>query len=46
MNEIDMGDDSNITYVHEKEEREGKILPQGGGSVGGQIASSITAQSK
>ena len=30
----------------EKEERKGKILPQGGGSGGGQIGPSVAAQSK
>ena len=32
--------------MHEKEEREGKILPQGGGSGGGRIGTSVAAQSK
>ena len=33
-------------YMHEKEERKGKILPQGGGSGGGQIGPSVATQSK
>ena len=33
-------------YIHEKEEREGKMLPQGDGSGGGWIGSSIAAQSR
>ena len=32
--------------MHEKEEREGKISPQGGGFDGGQIGPSVAAQSK
>jgi len=32
--------------MHEKEEREGEILPQGGGSGGGWIGPSIAIQSK
>ena len=33
-------------YMHEKEEREGKMLPQGGGSGGGRIRPNVTTQSK
>ena len=33
-------------YMHEKEEREGKILPQSGDSGGGRIGPSIATQSK
>jgi len=32
--------------MHEKEERERIILPQGGGSCGGRIEPSVAAQSK
>ena len=32
--------------MHEKEEREGKMLLQGGGSGGGRIGASVIAQSK
>ena len=31
-------------YMHDKEEREGKMLPQGGGSDGGQIGASVAAK--
>ena len=34
------------TYMHEKEERERKILPQGGGSSGGRIGLSVATQSE
>ena len=33
-------------YMHEKEERKEKILPQGGGSSSGRIGPSVAAQSK
>ena len=33
-------------YMHEKEEREGKMLPQGDGSGGGRIGASVATQSK
>jgi len=33
-------------YMHVKEEREGKILLQGGGFDGGRIGPSVAAQSK
>ena len=32
--------------MHDKEERDGKVWPQGGGSGGGQIGPSIATQSK
>jgi len=32
--------------MHEKEEREGKMLPQGGGSSGGRIGPSVDIQFK
>jgi len=32
--------------MHEKEEKGGKMLPQGGGSGGGRIGSSVAAQSR
>jgi len=31
-------------YMHEKEEREGKMLPQGGGIGGSRIGPSVAAQ--
>ena len=34
------------SYMHEKEERKGNILPQGRGSGGGRIGPIISAQSK
>jgi len=33
-------------YMYEKEEREGKMLPYGGGYGGGRIGQSIAAQSR
>ena len=33
-------------YMHEKKEREGKKLPQGGGPCGDRIGPSVAAQSK
>jgi len=32
--------------LHEKDKREGKILPKGGGSGGGRIEQSVATQSK
>jgi len=31
-------------YMHEKDERKGKMLPDGGGSGGGQIRPSVATQ--
>jgi len=31
-------------YLHKKEEREGKMIPQRGGAGGGQIGPSVAAQ--